>query len=217
MLILSILFASYAITGTQLIPGTEPGGVISTYYPAPYCTVCPMKPLCLLMQNQAGILQTPWIFNGAGDLYQMGWYITSVNLIILCIVTVAAFFIRRVWCKICPLGDLLGLFSKFPPFKWVTAVRIEKTAEKCAKCGICKRVCPTQVTEVYEQKEGDVMTSQCIGCLRCVEMCHHENALKFKFAGQTVYRSQNWLGTNKPPKDNSDKKEEETPSSENIS
>jgi len=86
-------------------------------------------------------------------------------------------------------------------------VRLDKTAEKCAKCGICKRVCPTQVTEVYEQKEGDVMTSQCIGCLRCVEMCPYEDALKFKFVGKTVCRSRN--GLYKKTKDNSSK--EETP------
>jgi polyferredoxin len=189
ILILSILFASYAITGTQIVPGTEPGGFISTYYPAPYCTVCPMKPLCQLMQNQAGVLQTQWIFSGVGDFYQFGWYLTSVNMIILGIVTVAAFFIRRVWCKICPLGGLLGLFSRFPPFKWVTAVRIEKSEEKCTKCGICKRVCPMQIPDVYEQKGGDIMTSQCIGCLRCVEMCPYRDALKFKFAGKTICHS----------------------------
>jgi len=191
-LILSISFASYSITGTQLIPETEPGGFIYTYYPAPYCTVCPMKPLCQLMQNQAGVLQTPWIFTGTGTFYHLGWYLTSVNMIILGIVTVVAFFIRRSWCKICPMGGLLALFSRFPPFKWVTAVRIEKNGEKCARCGICKRVCPTQVQEVYEKESGNIMTSQCIGCLRCVEMCPYDDALKFKFAGKTVCRSKNW-------------------------
>jgi len=193
ILIISILFASYSITGTQLVPGTEEGGFIYTYYATPYCTVCPMKPLCQLMQNQAGVLQTQWIFNGVGDFYQFGWYLTSVNMIILGIVTVAAFFIRRIWCRICPLGGLLALFSRFPPFKWVTAVRLDKNEEKCTKCGICKRVCPMDVKAVYENKGGDVMTSQCIGCLRCVEMCPYKDALKFKFAGQTVCNS--GLGT----------------------
>ncbi|MDR0372603.1 MAG: 4Fe-4S binding protein [Nitrososphaerota archaeon] len=204
MLILSVLFASYAITGTQLIPGTEQGGFTYTYFSAPFCTVCPMKPLCLLMQNQAGILQTRWIFTGTGEFFQLGMYLTSVNLIILAIVTAAGFFIRRSWCRICPLGGLIALFNRFPPFKWVSAVRLEKNKEKCTKCGVCKRVCPTQVKEVYEQKEGDVMTSQCIGCLRCVEMCPYEDALKFKFVGKTVCRSRNWLDNGKLRADNLD-------------
>jgi polyferredoxin len=208
MLVLCVLFASYSITGTQLISGTEQGGFIYTYFSAPFCTVCPMKPLCLLMQNQAGILQTQWIFNGTGEYYQLGMYLTSVNLIILAIVTIAGFFIRRLWCRICPLGGLLALFNRFPPFKWVSAVRLEKTEGKCTKCGVCKRVCPTQVTEVYEQKEGDVMTSKCIGCLRCVEMCPYEDALKFKFVGKTLCRSRNWLDNGKPRANDSGKDRE---------
>jgi polyferredoxin len=196
MLIISMIFASYAITGTQLIPGTEPGGFVFTYLATPFCTVCPMKPLCLLLQNQVGILQTQWILSGTsfmGSFYHLGRDLTSINIIILIAVTALAFFVRRFWCRICPMGGLLALFNRVPPFKWVSAVRLDKTAEKCTKCGICKRVCPTQVTEVYEQKEGDVMTAQCIGCLRCVEMCPQDDALKFKFVGKTVCRSRSCL------------------------
>jgi ferredoxin len=72
-------------------------------------------------------------------------------------------------------------------------VRLDKTGEKCSKCGVCKRVCPTQVNKVYEGTSGDVANSQCLLCLRCVEMCPEEGCLKFKFAGKTVCKSRNWL------------------------
>jgi ferredoxin-type protein NapH len=75
----------------------------------------------------------------------------------------------------------------------VSVLRLNKVEEKCTKCGICKRVCPTQVTEVYDKKSGDVTTSKCIMCLRCVEMCPYEDALQLKAAGKTVVRSRNWL------------------------
>jgi ferredoxin-type protein NapH len=88
---------------------------------------------------------------------------------------------------------LIAFFNRFPPFKWISGVRLEKAEEKCTKCGICKRVCPTQVTEVYEEKGGDVTVSNCILCLRCVEMCPYEDCLKFKVAGKTVCKSRNWL------------------------
>jgi len=202
-LILCILFASYTIMGRQLIPGTEEGGFIYRYFATPFCTICPMKPLCVIMENQAGLLQTNWVFNATGDFYHLGRYITSVNLIILGIVIAIALFIRRAWCRICPLGGLVGLFSKVPPFKWITMVRIDKIKEKCTKCGICKRVCPMEVKEVYEQNEGDIMTPRCIGCLRCIEMCPYKDTLQFKFAGKTVCRSQNWLAdTIKKEEDN---------------
>ena len=192
-LILCILFASYTITGTQLIPGTEEGGFVYRYLSEPFCAVCPMKPLCVIVENQIGIFQTEWVFNPTGTFYHLGRFMTSINVISLFIVSVAALFISRAWCRICPLGGLVGLLSKVPPFKWTTLVKLEKTKERCTKCGICRRACPMEVKEVYEQDEGDVMTPRCIGCLRCVEMCPYKDALQFKFAGKTVCRSQDWL------------------------
>jgi ferredoxin-type protein NapH len=128
-----------------------------------------------------------------GDFYQLGFYLTSLNLFVLVLVLVAAFFYRRVWCRLCPLGALIALFNRFPPFKWISGVRLEKVEEKCTKCGVCKRVCPTQVTEIYDKKGGDVTASNCLLCLRCVEMCPYEEALNFKIAGKTVVKSRNWL------------------------
>lgn len=196
IIILCVVFGSQALSGTQLVAGTEKGGFIYNYFSAPFCQVCPMKPLCLLAQTGVGLMKPEWITGTTtGQFYQLGYYVTSTNLIVLGVVTAAAFFFRRSWCKICPLGGLIALFNRFPPFKWISVVRLDKVEEKCTKCGICKRVCPTQVKEVYEQKSGDVMTSQCILCLRCVEMCPYDDCLKFKFAGKTVCKSRNWLNT----------------------
>jgi polyferredoxin len=151
-----------------------------------------MKPLCILSETSVGLMRTDWIIQGTtGQFWQLGYYITSTNLIILGVVTVAAFFFRRSWCRICPLGGLIALFNRFPPFKWISGVRLNKVEEKCTKCGICKRVCPTQVKEVYEKKSGDVASSQCIYCLRCVEMCPNEDCLQFKLVGKTVCKSRN--------------------------
>jgi polyferredoxin len=194
LLILSVIFGSQAIVGAQLVPGTEKGGFVYNYFSAPFCQVCPMKPLCVLLQTSVGLMRPEWLVESTtGDFYQLGFYLTSLNLFVLGLVTVAAFFYRRAWCRICPLGALIALFNRFPPFKWISGVRLEKVEEKCTKCGICKRVCPTQVKEVYDEKGGDVTTSNCLLCLRCVEMCPYEDCLKFKVAGKTVFKSRNWL------------------------
>jgi ferredoxin-type protein NapH len=188
LIILSVIFA------TQLIAGTEKGGFINTYFAAPFCQVCPMKPLCLLAENSVGLMKTDWLLqNTTGQFYEIGFYLTSTNLIILALVTVAAFFFRRSWCQICPLGALIALFNRFPPFKWISGIRLNKVEEKCTKCGICKRVCPTQVTDIYEKKGGDVADSKCIYCLRCVEMCPQEDCLQLKIVGKKVVKSRNWL------------------------
>ena len=194
VIIISVIFGSQAIAGAQLIPGTQKGGPVWDYFSSPFCQVCPMKPFCILAWTGLGLMKPSWIVQTTtGQFYQLGFYITSLNLIILAIVTAAAFFFRRSWCRICPLGGLIGLFNRFPPFKWVSGVRLNKQSEKCIKCGICKRVCPTQGKNVYEQKSGDVASSECIWCLRCLEMCPNEDCLQFKFAGKTVCKSRNWL------------------------
>jgi polyferredoxin len=141
-----------------------------------------------------GAMDSAFVFiNTHGTFYEAGYYLTSLNLIILGIITVGALAYRRFWCRICPLGGLTALFSTFAPFKRIALMRLHKVEEKCTKCGICKRVCPTQVTEVYEEKSGDVTTSGCMLCFRCVEMCPYEDTLKVKFAGKTVFKSRNWL------------------------
>lgn len=194
IIIISVLFGSQAIAGTQIVPGTEKGGFVYTYFSAPFCQVCPMKPFCMIAWTGLGLLKPDWVTQTTtGQFYELGLYLTSPNLIIFGLVTVAAFFFRRSWCRICPLGGLIALFNRFKPFKWISGVRLNKVEEKCKKCGTCKRVCPTQSKTVYQQKSGDVADSQCIWCLRCVEMCPYDDCLQFKFAGKTVFKSRNWL------------------------
>jgi len=128
-----------------------------------------------------------------GDFALTGWYLTSINIIILGVVTGGSFMVRRLWCRICPLGGLIALFSRVGPFKRLSLIKLTKVEEKCTKCGICKRVCPPQVTKVYEEKGGDVTASDCILCFRCVEMCPYEGCLKVEVAGKPIYKSKNWL------------------------
>ena len=200
MIILSIIFGSYAIFGTQLVPGTVPGGPegteagIVSQINEPFCLVCPMRPLCILFETGIGALNWSYISQIVyGPFWISGFYLTSLNLFILVAVTILSLAYRRFWCRICPVGALSGFFSTFTPFKQIALTRLYKEEEKCTKCGICKRVCPTQATDVYEKKGGDVTESRCMLCARCVEMCPYEDALMLKFAGKAIVKSRNWL------------------------
>ena len=120
--------------------------------------------------------------------------LASILAIVLVAITLAASFkVRRFWCRFCPTGVSAAAVNKFKGFDWAPILRINKAEEKCTKCGICKRVCPLQVTEVYEQKGGDITTQMCMLCLRCVEMCPYEDCLKVNMAGKTLFKSRNWL------------------------
>jgi polyferredoxin len=120
-------------------------------------------------------------------------FVTITALIFVALTVVGSFFVRRVWCRFCPTGSSIAILNRLKGFKWAPVLHLEKDEEKCTKCGICKRVCPVQVTEVYEQKGGKIMTSMCMLCTRCVEMCPYEDCLKVKLGGKTIFKSRNWL------------------------
>ncbi len=199
-LLLSVLFASYAIFGSELIPGTIAGGPqgaeagIVSNINEPFCLVCPMRPLCIAIEAAIGSIHYSYISQIVyGPFWISGFYLTSINIAVLIAVTILSLAYRRFWCRICPLGALTGLFSTFTPFKQIALTRLIKNEHKCTKCGVCKRVCPTQAYDVFDKKGGDVTESRCILCARCVEICPYEDALSIKFAGKTMMKSRNWL------------------------
>ena len=120
-------------------------------------------------------------------------FATISALIFLALIVVGSFFIRRVWCRFCPTGVSIAIVNRLKGFKWAPVLHLNKNETKCTKCGICKRVCPVQVTEVYEQKGGKIMTSMCMLCFRCVEMCPYEDCLRVNVGRKTVFKSRNWL------------------------
>ncbi|HJV33791.1 4Fe-4S binding protein, partial [Geomonas sp.] len=67
----------------------------------------------------------------------------------------------RNWCRnLCPLGTLLGLFSRFSLFKRVPA-------RLCGDCQGCREFCPTAFDEDILQAES------CILCFQCHQRCRH--------------------------------------------
>ncbi|TRO53171.1 4Fe-4S dicluster domain-containing protein [Candidatus Bathyarchaeota archaeon] len=153
-----------------------------------------MRPLCVLVLSALGYMDFSYITQITyGPLWITGSYLTSINIAIFILITALSLAYRRLWCRICPLGALTALFSTFTPFKQIALTRLHKNEQKCTKCGVCKRVCPTQANQVYDKKGGDVTESRCMLCARCVEMCPYEEALSLKVAGKPVMKSRNWL------------------------
>jgi polyferredoxin len=108
------------------------------------------------------------IFGYSNPAYQTAWFIGLLFLVIL--------FLNRIrprfWCRtLCPLGALLGIFSRF------SILRLEQYPQKCTECNLCVKHCqgaasprPDQVWE----------TAECHVCFNCFNVCP-EDALAFKF------------------------------------
>jgi polyferredoxin len=167
----------------------------------------PFRPLIVFFLGPLEPLIIPWPglvgFNGHSLSYpyireiiafSSGPFFVAFNVLLFVVLTaVGSFFVRRFWCRFCPTAVSIAALDRFTHFKWLPVTHLNKVEEKCTKCGICKRVCPLQVTEVYEQKGGNITTSMCMLCLRCVEMCPYEGCLKANFNSKTFFKSRDWL------------------------
>ncbi len=87
----------------------------------------------------------------------------SIPLIFLFLVGLLSLTKGRLYCNmICPLGTLLGLFSKISIFR----IRIDET--KCTKCGRCSVGCKSSCIDFLQHK---VDISRCVDCYSCINIC----------------------------------------------
>jgi polyferredoxin len=97
------------------------------------------------------------------------WFAWVVGLIFIGFL-VANWWIPRFFCRVvCPLGALLGIFSKFA--LW----RIDRDPVRCTDCDLCLKSC-----EGASDPHKDLRKSECFVCLNCIEDCPHD-ALSFRF------------------------------------
>jgi polyferredoxin len=120
-----------------------------------------------LLSYAAEVLVAP-VFGYSNPAYQTAWFIGLIFLV--------ALFLNRIrprfWCRtLCPLGALLGIFSRF------SILRLEKYAEKCTECNLCVKHCQGAASPRPDQQWE---TAECHVCLNCFNVCPEE-ALAFKF------------------------------------
>ncbi|TRO47027.1 4Fe-4S binding protein [Candidatus Bathyarchaeota archaeon] len=126
--------------------------------------------------------------------YVSGDFGLAVVVVFVSLTLISSLLFRRAWCRFCPTGSSLAILNRFKGFKWAPLLYIEKNEEKCKDCEVYKIACPMQVSELYEQKNGKIASSQCILCARCVESCPHPDAIKLKIARKPLFNSRNSAG-----------------------
>ena len=139
------------------------------------CQTCPARNLFPLI---SGATPTWFAFNNPFAI------IFSIIGIFFILLLLLGFFGKRIWCRFCPNGIILSWFNKG------CLVNKEKDVKKCTKCGICKRVCPMDNEEVYNEKsKKNVNNQNCIDCFTCIDKCPEDDCLQVKFAGKKLFSS----------------------------
>lgn len=108
--------------------------------------------------------------------YDVDIWIRGTASFILAIVTFVGLAIcgvltGRSYCaNFCPVGTLLGLFSRFSLFK----VRLDK--DKCKNCQGCSNKCKAHCIDVQNHT---VDAERCISCMNCLKACKFD-AISYK-------------------------------------
>lgn len=116
--------------------------------------------------------------------YETGGWMKSLSTFVIAVVTfivliVLAWRNGRTYCNtICPVGTILGFFSRFSLFRPVV------DAEKCKKCSLCSRRCKAAC---IDYKSHRIDYSRCVACMDCLDTCKHD-ALHLQYC---------WKKTNK--------------------
>ncbi len=110
---------------------------------------------------------------GLGWLFEFNPVASWLSYTIALVVIGASLFIERAWCRYaCPLGGAISLLGNFSLF------RIRRTDSACKGCAVCDRPCPVKLPVATT----DTISSNCIGCLACVDACPRPGALEVKLA-----------------------------------
>ncbi len=107
--------------------------------------------------------------------YSVDVWIKSVSTFIVAAVTfiviaVLAWKNGRTWCNtICPVGTVLGFFSRFSLFAPVI------DTEKCRNCGLCGKQCKASCIDTANH---EIDYSRCVACMDCIDSCK-EGAISY--------------------------------------
>lgn len=125
--------------------------------------------------------------------YSVDVWMRSMPVLIVATATVVLLFVLawrngRTYCNtICPVGTVLGFFSRFSWFK----VRFD--AKKCRNCSLCSKNCKASC---IDYKTHSVDYSRCVVCGNCIEKCKFD---ALRYVGRNHQNTQNTQNTQNIP------------------
>ncbi len=97
------------------------------------------------------------------DMRLRGWSAMAVAAITLIALVILAWRNGRTYCNtVCPVGTLLGIFSRWSLFRPVI------DTSRCNGCGLCARNCKSAC---IDPKTHTIDNSRCVVCMDCIDKC----------------------------------------------
>ncbi|MDK2789722.1 MAG: hypothetical protein PWP15_229 [Methanothermococcus sp.] len=108
----------------------------------------------------------------------------------------------EICAKTCPVGaidvlegeahlegdDIVYILKEIQvPHRKVRLKKYELDKEKCIKCGICERFCPTKAINVEKRKNIEVNLNLCMGCTACEKVCPKDAIKVYNELGDIVF------------------------------
>jgi len=133
-----------------------------------------MQPIYLWFNNQAAAVAEHYdnyTFYSV-ETYFHGAISLGVSITTLLVIGILAWRSGRTWCNtICPVGTLLGAFSRFSLF------RMQIDEERCSGCTLCNRNCKASCIDLDHLK---IDGSRCVVCGDCIDVCK-SGAMDYRF------------------------------------
>ena len=150
---------------------------LSRDWTAPFCKMCPARPLLPLFTGDFSEFHIDFSSTPAMIL-------TTIAIVLVGLFFTSSFVKRRFLCSYCPMLAFLSLFDK------VGLLSLKKDSQRCTRCGNCYRACPMEIRAIEEEKvKTNLVTQDCILCLRCVESCPENQALTATFCGVPILKA----------------------------
>jgi ferredoxin len=127
-----------------------------------------IRPIVLYSWNfVSGILESfNLFFLSPAELKNIDIISVAIGLSVLLVVVAFSYKRGRLFCNtICPVGTLLGIFSKFSVYK----IAIDEST--CKSCNLCEKECKAGC---IDKKNKLIDFTRCVSCFNCFNACHSD-------------------------------------------
>ena len=146
-------------------------------FSVPFCMICPGRTVLPLFVGDISQLDIDFSSKTKMVLTALGMAVTGLFF-------VGSFVKKRFFCLFCPMSAFHYIFHK------AGLLRLTKNGDKCTRCGNCYRACDVGIRAIADDIESkNIVTDDCMICLKCVEVCPEEGCLKASFLGLSIYES----------------------------